>query len=299
MYLYHFGFRKLPFSLTPDTDLFCALPVYQEALNTLNFALSTGEAFCKVTGEVGSGKTLLCRLLLNKISEQRTVAYIPNPVLKPKELKLALAHELNMRVKGDVGEELLIPKLQKKLIDEFKKRGPVILVIDEAQAMPDETLETLRLFANLETEQAKLLQIVLLGQPELNEKLAQEHLRQLRQRIVFSYHLKPLNRKQIRQYVQHRVAHVTTGNGVVFSHLALRAISYFSRGVPRLVNILSHKSLMLAFGKGEHRIGLKHILVATKDTDDTSKNFEKAKHIMSLLLLMLFSSTAVAWWIAP
>jgi MSHA biogenesis protein MshM len=299
MYLYHYGFRKLPFSLTPDTELFCALPGYREALQTLKFALESGEAFCKVIGEVGAGKTMLCRLLLNKIGEQRKVAYIPNPVLSPRELKLALAHELQMRIPRHLGEEQLIPKIQQKLIEIAGKQGPVVLVIDEAQSMPDDTLETLRLFTNLESESTKLLQIILFAQPELDDKLAQKHLRQLRQRIAFSYHLRPLNFAQLRLYLNHRLARVSTRSVVNFSYPALLMLYWASRGIPRLINILAHKSLMLGFGKGCHKIGLSQVWYAVADTEDTRGIMATVKAAVWLFGIGLFSTSALAFWVLP
>ncbi|PWK52936.1 ExeA family protein [Pleionea mediterranea] len=299
MYLYHYGFRKLPFSLTPDTELFCALPSHKSALNTLKFALSTGEAFCKITGEVGSGKTMLCRLLINKIGEQRQVAYIPNPVLTPRELKLSLAHELNMRLGKSVGEEQLVPKIQRKLIDINKKRGPVILIIDEAQSMPDETLEALRLFTNLETESNKLMQIVLFAQPELDSKLSQPHLRQLRQRIVFSHKLFPLTYSQTKAYLNHRIAKVSVERNITLSNTAQWLLHKASRGIPRLINILTHKSLMLAYGANKRSIGLSQVWHAVLDTDDTRIYATRLKAALAVIGLSVFSSSALALWIMP
>jgi MSHA biogenesis protein MshM len=299
MYLYHYGFRKLPFSLTPDTELFCALPSHREALNTLKFALATGEAFCKVIGEVGAGKTMLCRLLINKIGEQRKVAYIPNPVLSPRELKLALAHELNMRLAHNVGDEQLIPKIQKKLIEICKKQGPVVLIIDEAQSMPDDTLETLRLFTNLETESTKLLQIVMFAQPELDEKLMQKHLRQLRQRIAFSYRLQTLRFEQFTFYLHHRIERVSIQSKVEFSYPALVLLHWASRGIPRLINILAHKSLMLGFGLGVTKITLRQAWQAIVDTEDTRHFIVTLKRMGWLLGIGLFSSSALAFWVLP
>ncbi|WP_144392403.1 ExeA family protein [Pleionea sediminis] len=297
MYLYHFGFRQLPFALTPDTNLFCALPSHLEAFNTLKFSLLSGEAFCKITGEVGSGKTLLCRLLINKIHKKRKVAYIPNPVLSSKELKLALANELNIRITKNTGEEQIIPKIQKKLVEINEKSGSVILIIDEAQAMPEETLETLRLFTNLETEKSKLIQIVLFGQPELNEKLEKKSLRQLRQRIAFSYQLKPLNYNQTKAYIIHRLKSVSNGMPKIsFSVGAYFFIHYASRGIPRLVNVLSHKSIMLAYGKSQKKINVRSVFQAIRDTEDTWSMSKARRWIYTSLAFGLFSGGAFAFW---
>ena len=305
MYLYHYGFRKLPFSLTPDTELFCSLPNHKDALNTIHFALSTGEAFCKVTGEVGTGKTMLCRWLINQIGQQRTVAYIPNPVLSPKELKLSLAHELGLRVSSKTPNEQIIPRIQKKLIELNKKQGPVILIIDEAQCLPDDTIETLRLFTNLETETTKLLQIVLFGQPELDEKLAKQSLRQLRQRIAFSFQLKKLSFSESKVYLEHRLSKVikhqeskANDQPVKFSFLSLVLMYLASRGTPRLLNILSHKSLMLTFGKARKKVLLGDMLKSVNDTEETRFYWRRKKLITLAIGFSLASSSSLAWWLA-
>ncbi|MEE4246038.1 MAG: AAA family ATPase [Kangiellaceae bacterium] len=299
MYLYHFGFRKLPFLLTPDTDLFCSLPYYRQAFNTLSFALSTGEAFCKITAEVGMGKTMLCRLLINKLTKKRQVAYIPNPVLSPRELKLSLAHELNMRIRSTIGEEQLIPRIQKKLIDIYKKSGPVILIIDEAQAMSDESLETLRLFANLETETSKLIQIVLFAQPELDEKLQQKNLRQLRQRIVFSDRLTHLSYQQVVQYINHRLDGVSPQKRLIFSKISLWLIYRASKGIPRLINIICHKALMLAYGQKRDKVNILNVVHAINDTPDTRGFTKRIKQSFVASLLAIAAGSAYAYWLMP
>ncbi|NVJ50398.1 MAG: ExeA family protein [Gammaproteobacteria bacterium] len=297
MYLYHFGLRKLPFSLTPDTELFCSLNGYKEALNTIQFALTTGEAFCHVSGEVGTGKTMLCRWVMNHIDDQRMVAYLPNPILTPKELKLALATELSIRVNKNTSEEQLIPKIQKKLIEINKVKGPVVLIIDEAQTMPDETLEALRLFTNLETETTKLLQIILFSQPELDRKLQQDHLRQLRQRIAFRYQLPSLSRRQIKLYLSHRLNRVAAKQRHFFSSSAYSVIAWASRGIPRLANIIAHKSLMVAFGRNHTHANVLDVLSAMSDTPDTSARLKLYQRIAFAFTFLAFSSSALAYWV--
>lgn len=179
MYLYHFGIKELPFSLTPNTHFYLGLPSHNEAMQVLLTALKTGEGFIKVTGEVGTGKTLLCRKLLNEIPDAFEVAYIPNPALSPEEMRFALASELGIRGISNINQQQLSQKIQMKLLDLNKKGKGVVLIIDEAQTIPWESFETLRLFTNLETESRKLIQVVLFGQPELDQMLAQERLPQL------------------------------------------------------------------------------------------------------------------------
>ncbi|WP_412841221.1 MSHA fimbrial biogenesis protein MshM, partial [Aeromonas dhakensis] len=252
MYLNHFGLQEAPFGLTPNTGFYYGLPPHEEALQVLNWALAQGEGFIKVTGEVGTGKTLLCRKLLSELgSEERPVrlAWLPNPHLSPAELRIALALELGLPVR-DQSELDLTDRIHRHLISLHRQGSRVVVLIDEAQALPDETLEAIRLFGNLETESSKLLQIVLFGQPELDSRLAKPHLRQLRQRIGFSYCLRPLRFDETRAYLEHRL-HISGYRGApLFGGAALRQLWRASRGIPRLINILAQKCLMLAYGQG-------------------------------------------------
>ncbi len=269
MYLKFYGLRELPFSLTPDTQFFLAYGHYQNALQTLTIALNSGEGFIKVTGEIGTGKTLLCRKLLNQLDEQFYTAYIPNPMLSPESLIRAVADELEVDTLTFTDQHQLMKQITHKLINIGKGDSgkPVVLCIDEAQSMPLETLEMMRLLTNLESEKNKLLQVVLFGQPELNEKLNHNAIRQLKQRITFSYHLEPLDQNGLATYINHRL--LTAGsNGVVqFLPKALKALQRGSRGYPRLVNILAHKSLMLGFGQGTKAITPQHIRAVIHDAE--------------------------------
>ncbi len=255
MYLNHFGLQEAPFGLTPNTGFYYGLPPHEEALQVLNWALAQGEGFIKVTGEVGTGKTLLCRKLLSELgSEERPVrlAWLPNPHLNPAELRIALALELGLAVR-DQSELDLTDRIHRHLIALHQQGSRVVVLIDEAQALPDETLEAIRLFGNLETESNKLLQIVLFGQPELDARLARPHLRQLRQRIGFSYCLRPLRFDETRAYLEHRLQISGYRGAPLFGGRALRQLWRASRGIPRLINILAQKCLMLAYGQGRAR----------------------------------------------
>ena len=296
MYLYHFDMNKIPFGHTPDTGLFYQSKTHVEALNTLLFSVNSGEAFCKIIGEVGCGKTMLCRILINQLENSRKLAYIPNPDLSPRSLRYALAKELGLRVKADCRDDQLSNSIQNRLIKINKTSGPVVLIIDEAQAISDEGLETLRLFTNLETEQQKLLQIVLFAQPELDKKLNQTNLRQLNQRITFSYRLKKLSASQIMHYVNHRLSQVSNSNRVSISQSASWLLKYFSTGTPRLVNTLCHKALLLAFAKKQSQISIINIIKAASDTDGVSRwPLKYFKSAITLFLLGL-STTAYAFW---
>ena len=267
MYLYHFGIKELPFSLTPNTHFYLGLPSHDEAMQVLTTALHTGEGFIKVTGEVGTGKTLLCRKLLNEIPDSFKVAYIPNPALSPEEMRFALASELGIRGLSNINQQQLTQKIQLKLLDLHKKNQGVILLVDEAQTIPWESFEALRLFTNLETESRKLIQVVLFGQPELDDMLRSDRLRQLRQRITFSYKLRALTKDETGAYVEHRMKTAGHQGKPVFQNGAINALYKYSQGIPRLTNIMCHKAMMLAYGEGNHEIKRKQIVNAAKDTD--------------------------------
>ncbi|MGX5172407.1 ExeA family protein [Aliikangiella sp. IMCC44653] len=295
MYLYRFAMKKLPFGLTPDTEFFCPLVNHVEAINVLTFALNSGEALIKVVGEVGTGKTLLCRLLINQLEQKRKVAYIPYPKLSGRELKFALAKELGIRITDTCREDQLTQRIQTRLLNLNKKSGPVVLIIDEAQQLDQESLETLRLFTNLETEQHKLIQIVLFAQPELDTRLKQPQMRQIKQRIVFSYHLKPLSASQVAQYVHKRLS-LASDKPTKISWLATRLLAYYAKGIPRIVNILCHKALMLGFAKNQQVISCSNILKAAKDTEAVATPIQDHLVITSALCALLISGSAMAIW---
>lgn len=268
MYQEYFGLTEAPFSITPDTSYFYAHGHYSEALNTLLVALRTGEGFIKVTGEVGTGKTMLCRMLLNTVEDRFVTAYIPNPMLTPYGLQSAVADELGLVMSRHYGHHQLLKMITNRLLELTADGKNVVLCIDEAQAMPVETMEALRLLTNLETEKQKLLQVVLFGQPELDERLNEKNVRQLKQRITFSYKLKPIDKDGMELYLTHRLGIAGYKGGNLFEVKAMNSLFKASRGIPRLINILSHKSMMSAYGEGTKYVDNKNMRAAIKDTED-------------------------------
>ena len=267
MYLKHFGLAELPFGITPDTSFTYLVQYHQEALNTLLLALADGEGFVKITGEVGTGKTLLCRRLLQTLDDSWVTAYLPNPNFDANTLFLALAEELGVRDAAELDQYHLVRRINHTLLGHARAKKRVVVCIDEAQAMPLETLEALRLLSNLETEKRKLLQIVLFGQPELDEKLRRPEVRQLLQRIAFHYQLGSLKKSEIGNYVAHRLRVAGYLGEGLFSGSALRALHRASGGTPRLINILAHKSLMSVFGEGRQVVKVRHVRAARSDTE--------------------------------
>ncbi len=267
MYLEHFKFKELPFSLTPNVNFFCSLKGHDEALKTVLFSLRSGEGFIKVVGEVGSGKTLLCRKLLGSIESEYVTAYIPNPDLNPIELRRAFARELGIDPTQLLDQHELLSHLNSQLLNFHAAGKRVVLLLDEAQALPAESLEALRLLTNLETETSKLLQVVLFGQPELDERLNLSSLRQLKQRISFSYYLPTLTREDLDTYLFHRLAMAGYTYGTLFSKKARDVLYRASGGIPRLVNILCHKALLVAYGRGDGKITHSAMRIAAQDTE--------------------------------
>lgn len=267
MYLTHFGLQQLPFSITPDTEFVFAGNAHQEAFNTLQIAAQSGEGFTKITGEVGTGKTLLCRRFLASLGESYVTAYLPNAMLDPRTMWMALAEELGLIPERYPQPFYLMRALNHALLD-FARRGKrVVLCIDDAQAMSLQTLESLRLLSNLETEKSKLLQLVLFGQPELDHKLQSPAVRQLRQRMGFQHRLHGLQHDELRVYLNHRLRVAGHCGGVLFTSPAVRLMHWASRGTPRVINMLAHKSMLSAFGQGKPQVGLKDVAMAVHDTD--------------------------------
>lgn len=271
MYQTHFGLREPPFGITPDTSFAYACNSHQEALNTLLVAARNGEGFMKITGEVGTGKTLLCRRFLSMLDARFVSAYIPNPYLEPRTLMFALAEELGITLLRDADQHRLMKELSRALLNFARQGKTVVLCLDEAQAMPQETLEALRLLTNLETEKRKLLQVVLFGQPELDERLAHSAVRQLRQRITFQYRLKALSVEEVDQYLAHRLRVAGYRGSRLFAPAAVRHIHRASGGVPRLINVIAHKSLLLTFGEGLQQVQPRQVRNAAADTPAAGK----------------------------
>jgi MSHA biogenesis protein MshM len=215
---------------------------------------------------VGTGKTLLCRRFLATLDAHFVSAYIPNPYLEPRTLMFALADELGITLPRDADQHQLLKELSRALLNFARQGKTVVVCLDEAQAMPQETLEALRLLTNLETEKRKLLQVVLFGQPELDERLAHSAVRQLRQRITFQYRLSALNAEEVDHYLAHRLRVAGYRGSRLFVPAAVRRLHRASRGVPRLINIIAHKSLLLAFGAGIQQVQPQHVRAAASDT---------------------------------
>jgi len=291
MYLEHFGLKELPFPLTHNSHFYCSLDAYSSAMNMINVSLENGEGFVKIIGEVGAGKTLLCRKLLNELDQEKYVtAYIANPSLDHSALYEAILLELGAvipkRTRAYKVHELL-SILNAKLLMLYKQQKHVVVIIDEAQTLSDELLEAVRLLSNVETESCKLLHIVLFGQPELDRHLARQQLRQLRQRIAFSYYLKPLTAAELEDYICFRLKAAGHEYGKIFSPIASKLLLKATSGIPRLINILCHKALLVAYSSNRDMVTARAMMIAIKDTDSAVvilKNYCVSNLVLASLL---------------
>lgn len=267
MYLEYFGLNTRPFRITPNTEFFYPGCRRGEILDALLYAISSGEGIVKVVGEVGSGKTMLCRVLETRLPENVDSLHVLNPSLGRDEMLHTIAEELGIQVPADERTGNIIRLLREHLITAYAAGRQVVLFIDEAQAVPLDTLEEVRLLSNLETDTHKLLQIVLLGQPELEQNLALPRTRQIRERITHSFNLPPMTREVVREYVMFRMRTAGYRGPDPFSDEAIKMIATASRGVTRLINILADKSLLAAFAADTHNVGKAHVSAAIRDSD--------------------------------
>ncbi|UCE51617.1 MAG: AAA family ATPase [Desulfobacterales bacterium] len=253
MYNNFFGFKEKPFKLVPNPEYFFLSKCHEEALAHLNYAISQGDGFVQITGEVGTGKTTLCRTFLESLNSRTKAAYIFNPKLGPKQLLMSINDEFGIKSDSETTKEL-IDTLNTFLMRNRAKGNKVILLIDEAQNLSQNVLEQLRLLSNLETNKDKLLQIILVGQPELAEMLDSYELRQIGQRITLSYHLTPLSFRETKEYIQYRINIAAQRKGIKFDQLAYYHIFKYSKGIPRLINIVCDRALLTGFVLNQHKI---------------------------------------------
>lgn len=266
MYKAHFGLTEKPFNLTPNPRFLYLSQTHQEALAHLRYGLENRVGFIAVTGEVGTGKTTILRSLLNQLDEERyRLALLFNPCLTPLELLRGINREFGLPA-AESSRIALIEELNRFLLDENQAGRTPVLVIDEAQNLPPAVLEQIRLLSNLEIDSDKLVQIVLVGQPELDKLLSRFDLRQLAQRITVRCRLEPLGHNEIRDYVRHRLK-VAGVYGDLFDSAALIAVSCWTQGLPRLINALCDRSLLCAYAGNEHRVSKTSVQQAIKELE--------------------------------
>lgn len=264
LYLEHFGLREPPFRITPHTDFFFSGANRGPTLDALIYAITQDEGIVKVTGEVGSGKTMLCRMLLERLPKNVETLYLANPSLSRQEILGAIADELGIPTDGKATHSLT-RALQDALIERYAEGKRVVLLIDEAHAMPAESLEELRLLSNLESKAAKLLQIALFAQPELDQRLAATDMRQLRERITQHFNLMPLRQDDVAAYIEFRLRAAGYRGPNPFTAQAMTMIAKISEGLSRRINILADKALLAAYSNGTHQVDSNEIKIAAQD----------------------------------
>ena len=266
MYLEHYGLTEPPFNINPNPRLLFFSPKHREAFNHLLFGIRERKGFVQLTGEVGAGKTTVCRAMLDQLGPRFATALIINPVLSPDQLMKAIAMEFGLPVKG-LDRLEVVAAINEFLLQQAGLDRDCVLVIDEAQDLTNELLEQVRLLSNLETDDRKLLQIVLMGQPELRDRLNHHDLRQLRQRISVRYHLRPLKRSELAAYIQHRLSTCGANGAPWFTTAALWRIYRYSHGIPRLVNTVCDKSLLAGYVQQRDRIDFRMIGRAIRELE--------------------------------
>ncbi len=289
MYKNFFGFRERPFKLTPDPAYLFLSQSHEEALANLTYSVMQGEGFVEITGEVGTGKTTLCRAFLENLNDNTKAAYILNPKLNSLQLLKAVNDEFGISSDADNTKDL-IDTLNSFLIEEKARGKNVILLIDEAQNLSKEVLEQLRLLSSLETTRYKLLQIILVGQPELGEKLDSRELRQLGQRITLSCQLIPFNYKELTEYIQHRISIASSKPVAKFTRAAYEAIHRYSCGIPRLINIVCDRVFLIAYVLEQEKITGKIVKGAIRElagrSDIKCYSLQGKKRAMLLTILL-------------
>ncbi len=299
MYTAFFGLREKPFALSPDPRFLFLAASHREALAHVLYGVEQGEGFIAVTGEVGTGKTTLCRTLLERLGPDTEVAFVFNPTLSGEDLLRAICTEFGLLTEGRTRADLS-DQLNQFLLEQKRERRRVLLIVDEAQNLPAETLEEIRLLSNLETATSKLIQILLFGQPELDDKLDSNQLRQLRQRISVRWSLASLSSAETREYVRHRLRVAAQSDPDIFSARALSEVHRRSRGIPRLVNLLCDRALLAGYAAGEKRVGPDLIGVAAREILGARRRLLRRRPwlrrtYVAGAALALLASGALAW----
>ncbi|MGZ8258662.1 MAG: ExeA family protein [Methylotenera sp.] len=298
MYSPHFGLKEPPFKITPNTDFFFSGGNRGAVLDALVYAITNGEGIIKLVGEVGSGKTMLCRMLQTILPEKIESIYLANPSVAPEDVLQAIAFELQLKLPKNADRLKVMQQLQAHLLSRHAEGRQVVIFVEEAQGMPLATLEEIRLLSNLETKQDKLLQIVLFGQPELDVNLNQTHIRQLRERITHGFHLGPLQTKDVGEYLIFRLRAAGYHGPHLFTDAAIKKLSSASEGLVRRVNILADKALLAAFAENVYQVTPKHVQAAIQDSEFGSKPTNYKKYFLLAIFFIGFLAVflAYAWW---
>ncbi|MFN3479869.1 MAG: AAA family ATPase [Thermodesulfovibrionales bacterium] len=287
-----YGLKEDPFGLTPDPAFFFPSIGHNEALQTMNYVVEQREGFCLVTGEPGTGKTTLLKVFKDYWKDKAEIAMILTPRLSPEEFLLSVLEDLNVELPSK-GKTEILKAFRDFLIEKSQMKRPVLIIVDEAQNLPDETLEELRLLSNLETDKDKLLQIILIGQPELEKRLYKDNLRQLNQRITVRARLEPFSGNETFEYINYRLIKAGKGFLKLDDKLA-KPIHRFSSGIPRLINILTSRAIMSAYLEGSNIVTIKHARYAIRHLKDhipEKSHYVMRRMIYATIVLLLIAGT--------
>ena len=295
MYYEYFGLNQPPFRITPDTSLFFPGGDRGAILEALVYAVLNNEGIVKVTGEVGSGKTMLCRMLEKELPDRVEVVYLANPSVSPENILHAIAFELKLPSQPGISRLQVMHQLQEYLLQRHGENRQVVVFVEEAQGMPIETLEEIRLLSNLETRQHKLLQIVLFGQPELDERIARKEIRQLKERITYSFRLNPFKSPDIREYLNSRLRSCGYRSVDVFEDGAVAALARYSGGLVRRINILADKSMLAAYADNTRQVGARHVERAAADSEFVPALYRYRRAALAGAVAAAIAVTVIIW----
>jgi general secretion pathway protein A len=287
MYRKFYGFQERPFEITPDPKFVYLSEIHQEALARLQYAVQEGKGFSVITGEAGTGKTTLVHMLLSKLDGHVRTSFIFNPILDRADFLNYVCDDLGIKSEGMKSRGQSLTALHNFLLDCYARDEKVFLIIDEAQCLEPELLQEVRLLTNLETSKNKLLHVILLGQPELNQILAEPRFRPLKQRIAVRYHMRPLRLRETKAYMQYRLKRARSRDLAIFDNSAIREIYRYSKGIPRLINIVCDNALLTGFSLEKNRIGKNIIREIVTDLEGAKKSSRKSLAPYLLLLLVL------------
>ena len=295
MYREYFGLKETPFSIAPDPHYFYISEGHREALAHLIYGINSDGGFILLTGEVGTGKTTVCRCLLEQIPENCEVAFILNPTLSSVELLAAICDEFRIaHTRGNETTKDLVADIYDFLLHIHETGRRAILIIEEAQNLTVQVLEQIRLLTNLETSQRKLLQIIMLGQPELRKTLAKPQLRQLSQRVTAQYHLGPLGKHEIDSYVKHRLAVAGLIHREVFPPSVIRMLYNLTRGIPRIINLICDRALLGAYTEGKAKVDKSTLAKAAREVSVRGKNRWQVRKIYLWLTIAILIALTIA-----
>jgi general secretion pathway protein A len=296
MYNKFYGLKDKPFEITPDPRYLYLSESHREALAHLTYALNESKGFTVITGEVGTGKTTLVQMLLSRLDSHTRIAHLFNPKLGTRDFFKYICQDFGLKTDGFATKGEFLTLLHSFLMECYARRERVVLIVDEAQTLSPALLEEVRLLTNLETPKAKLLQVILLGQPELDTTLARNEFRQLKQRISLRFNLKPLNRQDTAEYIIRRLKAAGARNSDLFGDDAVKEIFRYSKGIPRLINVICDNSLMSGYVYEKHRIDRDIVREVIKDMEGPSARKSWKAIFLPAIVILALAGVLLAWW---